>query len=95
LLSEVHNGWTVTFKKNIHMYCHLLKLSKGNRVYEVQCEDSPLSNGLVGMWPYSLNLEDAEYQDLLLGLREWAKHSGMKYRMYTSKNEYETNDDGT
>lgn len=92
--TEEHNGWTVTFGKNIHMYCHLLKLAKGGSVYEVQCEDLPSSNGLVGMWPYALNLEDAVHQDLLSGLREWAKRSGMKCRIYTSKNNYETNEGG-
>jgi hypothetical protein len=88
----VHKGWTITFRKNIHMYCHLLKLTKGNCVYEVQCEDLPMSNGLVGMWPFALNLEGATYQDLLSGLREWAGQSGMKYRIYTRKNQYETNE---
>ena len=90
--SEEHNGWTITFRKNIHMYCHLLRLAKNASVYEVQCEDIPLCNGLVGMWPYALDLEDSIYQDLLSGLRQWAKHSGIKYRIYTSKNDYETNE---
>lgn len=89
---EVSNGWTVEFRKNIHMYCHSLKMAKGGRVYEVPCEDTPLSNGLVAMWPYALNLEEAAFQDLLSGLREWAERSSMKYRIYTSKNDYETNE---
>jgi len=90
--SEVYNGWTVEFRKNIHMYCHSLKMAKGGRVYDVPCEDLPLSNGRVGIWPYVLNLEEAVFQDLLIGLREWANHSGMKYRIYKSENNYETND---
>ncbi len=92
--SELNNGWTIQFRKNVHMYCHSLKLTKGGRQYEIPCEDSPLSDGLVAMWPYELKLEESTFQDLLKGLLEWANASGMKYRIYKSKNDYETNEQG-
>lgn len=88
---EIHNGWTIHFRKNIHMYSHLLTVTKSGVVYEVPCEDLPMSNGLVGIWAYDLMLQPGELQDLLQGLREWAKGSGLKYRLYTSKNDYESN----
>ena len=46
------NGWTVEFHKNIYMYSHDLKLSRGHEVYQVSCEDMPA--GFVGIWPYEL-----------------------------------------
>ena len=45
------NGWTVEFEKNIHMYSHSLKLSRGREAYQVFCEDSP--SGFVGIWRMS------------------------------------------
>jgi hypothetical protein len=89
---EVHNGWVVEFRKNVHMYCHSLRMTKGGRRYEVPCEDSPLSAGLVAMWPYELQLDEAMFRDLLNGLRAWANSSGLKYRLYKSRNDYETNE---
>jgi len=89
---EVHNGWIVEFRKNIHMYCYSLKMAKGGGQYEVPCEDSPISDGLVAIWPYELQLDEAIFQDLLNGLREWADSSAVKYRLYKLKIDYETNE---
>jgi hypothetical protein len=88
--NEVHHGWVVKFIKNIHMYSHDLRVSKAGAEYQVMCEDTPYS--FVGIWPYDLNLEESEYQDLLQGLRAWAKHKGFKYRLYTSREIYESNE---
>jgi len=89
---EVHNGWAIHFTKNIHMYSHLLRVKKSGSAYEIPCEDMPVSNGVIGIWPYELNLHPSEYQGLLQALREWAISSGLKYRLYTSKNDYESNE---
>jgi hypothetical protein len=89
---EMHNGWAIHFRKNIHMHSHLLKVTKSGAAYEVPCEDMPVSNGLIGIWPYELNLHPGELQGLLQALREWATSSGLKYRLYTSKNDYESNE---
>jgi len=85
------NGWTVEFHKNIHMYSHDLKLSKGRELYQVFCEDTP--SGFVGIWPYELKetVTDATFQEILAVLRKWASLSGFQYRLYSSQNDYETN----
>ena len=86
------NGWTVEFQKNIHMYSHHLKLSRGREAYQVFCEDTP--SGFVGIWPYELKetITDALFQELLLVLRKWAILADFQYRLYTSRDDYETND---
>lgn len=76
------------------MYCHSLRASKAGRQYEIPCEDLPLSDGLVGMWLYELNLDEAVRQDLLEGLTQWAQSSGMKCRLYLTRSDYQTNDNG-
>lgn len=86
------DGWTVEFQKNIHMYSHGLKLSRGGLAYQVFCEDTP--SGFVGIWPYELKeaVADTTFQELVAVLRKWAILSDLHYRLYTSQNEYETND---
>jgi hypothetical protein len=87
--SKTSDGWIVEFERNSHMYCHNLKMTKAGQEYQIPCEDSPM--GFIAIWPYELNIEDAEFHALLAGLRAWASHSGMKYRLYTSMEHYETN----
>lgn len=85
------DGWTVEFHKNVHMYSHDLKLSRGREAYQVFCEDTP--SGFVGIWPYELRetVTDAIFQEILAALRKWASLSDFQYRLYTSQNDYETN----
>ena len=92
--SQLHNGWAIRFRKNVHMYCHSLKVSKGALSYEIPCEDSPLSEGLVAMWLYELDLDEAARQDLMKGLIQWALASGIKYRLYLTRDGYQTNGNG-
>jgi hypothetical protein len=56
---ELDNGWNVEFLKNVHMYCHSLKLTKGARTFEVPCEDT--SAGYVAILPYDLSMDPTEY----------------------------------
>lgn len=90
---NVHRGWSVEFKKNVHMYCHSLKMAKDGRRFEIPCEDSPLSLDLIAMWPYELKLSDQMLQDLIEALSAWADDSGLKYRIYRARNEYDTNEE--
>ncbi|MFC7298776.1 hypothetical protein [Herminiimonas aquatilis] len=86
------NGWTVEFQKYIHMHSHSLELSRGSEAYQVFCEDTRY--GFVGIWPYELKetVTDAIFHELLAVLRKWASLSDFQYRLYTSQNDYETND---
>lgn len=88
--TQIHKGWVVEFRKHIHMYCHSLRLSKGEQSYDVPCEDTPA--GFVGIWPYELKVADVVLQDICVALREWASQSGMRYRLYTSAEKFEAND---
>ncbi len=85
------NGWTIKFAKNVHMYTHSLKAEKNGEIYDVPCEDTP--SGFVAIWPYALNLADAILMDLLQGLFDWAEKMGIPYRLYRTRDDYQTNVD--
>lgn len=72
------------------MYCHELKASKGGNEYTIQCEDTPVSAGLVGIWPYDLQLDASTYPSLIQALHEWAREEGLIYRIYVSRDSFET-----
>lgn len=72
------------------MYCHSLKAKKNGKEIEVPCEDMAACDG-VGIWPYILELEEETNFDLLKALRSWAKEQGFEYRIYTTKEDFETN----
>jgi hypothetical protein len=84
----VHNGWSIRFRRNIHMYCHSLTASKHSLDLQVPCEDTP--DGFVGIWPYDLKISESEYLDLLVALRAWAKTIQTEYRLYVTGDEYES-----
>jgi hypothetical protein len=86
---KTRNGWTIEFRKNVHMYYHSLMATKDGRTFDVPCEDTP--GNFVGIWPGQLSLNPAESLDLREGLREWAAQSGLNYRLYKTREEYETN----
>ncbi len=71
------------------MYCHELTVSKSGKVYSIQCEDLARCSA-VGIWPYSLEIDDDEYLDLLEGLREWASNQSFEYRLYTKRGSFES-----
>lgn len=72
------------------MYCHSLTATKGKERHLIPCEDSPLGESLVCIWLYELPLDEKTYEGLLHGLVEWARTIGLKTRLYTSRNSYET-----
>jgi len=84
-----HNGWAISFEKNVHMYCHALAASKGNQSFQISCEDAPLGEGLVVMWPYALGLSGPVYSDLVAALHDWARAGGLRYRIYVAQNRFE------
>nr|CAP48716.1 putative integron gene cassette protein [uncultured bacterium] len=87
---NLRNGWNIEFQKNIHMYCHRLITTKGDKHYEVPCEDTPA--GFVGIWLYGLELDEMTLSDLQAGLVEWAESSGCTYRIYNTRGVYLTNE---
>lgn len=88
---EVHNGWKIRFRRNIHMYCHSLTASKHNLELQVPCEDTP--DEYVGIWPHDLDLPETRYLDLLVALRPWAQTIQSEYRLYSTRDEYEAGPD--
>ena len=91
MAEKLYNGWSVRFRPNVHMYCHDLKLSKGQQDLQVSCEDTP--SGWVGIWPYSLDLDELVYADLIAALRDWASEQlDVDYRLYVTKDEFEQQD---
>ena len=88
---KLYDGWLIRFQPNVHMYCHHLTAGKDGLELEVPCEDLPVAEKLVGLWPYTLNLEPELSGDLLKGLVAWANASGLKYRIYTTKEAFESN----
>jgi hypothetical protein len=85
--SQEIDGWVVCFRRNIHMYAHSLKLSRGAETYEVGCEDTP--DGFVAIWPYELPVDGARLQEIVSVLRKWASAVGLRGRLYTSKSTHE------
>ncbi len=88
MAEKLYNGWSIRFRPNVHMYCHDLKLSKGQDQLRVPCEDTP--SGWVGIWPCSLGLDESVYADVLVALRVWAAQKFVaNYRLYVTKDEFE------
>jgi hypothetical protein len=83
---STRNGWTIRFRKNVHMYYHDLQATKAGRTLVVPCEDTP--DRYTAIWPYQLKLDGPEMLDLLDALREWADQSGLHYCLYTTPKEY-------
>ncbi len=72
------------------MYCHELRALRDGTTYTIQCEDSPVSDGLVGIWPYDLQMDAATYSSLITALHEWAADEGLFYRIYVTRDRFES-----
>lgn len=77
------DDWTIRFQKNVHMYCHRLTVAKGDKRYEIQCEDTPA--GFVGIWLHELDLDEKSLGELAMRLYDWAQSSGFLFRIYPTK----------
>jgi len=73
------------------MFCHLLKVTKDGEEFEIQCEDSPLSEGLICIWPYEHGMSDSKYSEVVSALHDWATSEGLKYRIYVTREHFEPN----
>lgn len=72
------------------MYCHDLRAAKDGESFQIPCEDSPASEGLVGIWPYELKMDSKCYVDMISALHAWAAHEGLNYRLYVTPDRFET-----
>lgn len=72
------------------MYCHDLRAAKDGESFQVPCEDSPASEGLVGIWPYELKMDSTRYTDLISALHAWAADERLSYRLYVTRDRFET-----
>ncbi len=88
IISE-HKGWTISFEKNVHMYCHTLAASKGDQLFQIPCEDAPLSENLIVMWPYEMGLGGLAYSELIAALHDWARTQDLHYRIYVTRDRFE------
>ena len=79
------NGWTIRFTPNVHMYCHSLQVSKGEKNYPIPCEDMPVEGNFVGIWIYPVSMSDHDREELAETLLAWAKRSGMKIKLYVAR----------
>jgi hypothetical protein len=72
------------------MYCHDLRASFGGTTYTIPCEDSPSSDGLVAIWPYELKMDPIIYSNLIKALHQWASNEGLSYRIYVTRDRFES-----
>ena len=73
-------GWDITFKNNVHMYCHRLKSTKGSTSYEVPCEDTP--EGYIGIWFMHTDIDKSVREDLVPVLAEFFHGLGSPFKIY-------------
>lgn len=71
------------------MYCHDLRASFAGATYTIPCEDSPVSDGLVAIWPYELQMDPSTYSNLVQSLHDWASNEGLSYRIYVTRDRFE------
>ena len=71
------------------MYCHSLQVEKKGEIFEVQCEDMAVCEG-VGIWPYQLEIDEKIYSNLIEALRDWADSQKFHYRIYVDRDHYLT-----
>ena len=72
------------------MYCHDLRASFGGTSFIIPCEDSPGGDGLVVIWPYELKMDPNMYSRLINALHEWAAKEGLTYRIYATRDTFES-----
>src|SRR5262245_22329283 len=92
MTAREHKEWTISFRRNIHMYRHDLRASNHVSAYQIPCEDSPDNPGRVLIWPYDLAMDANTYANLIAALHDWATEEGFPYRIYVSHDRFEPAD---
>jgi len=73
-------GWDISFRTNVHMYCHRLEATKGGETFEVPCEDAP--DGYIGIWFMHTNIADGIRDDLIPVLAEFFEGLGSPFKVF-------------
>ena len=73
-------GWQVTFRNNVHMYCHYLEVVKGSSRFDIPCEDTPAEH--IGIWVMDLKVEDKIRSELIEVLAKFFDGLGSHYKIY-------------
>jgi hypothetical protein len=66
------DGWKLEFRKNVHMYCHYLRISRPDLVIEPPCEDMAIYPKTMGIWLEDLGLKRPTLNELSWVLQKWA-----------------------
>ena len=58
--------WKITFRPNIHMYVHELRLdAPNNSGFHIPCEDLPLKQKTIGLWLYDAKINNETMLDII------------------------------
>ena len=72
--------WQISFRNNVHMYCHHLEVAKGAYRFDVPCEDTPA--GFIGIWVKRMpNIEDEIRDEMILVLTKFFDGLGRNYEI--------------
>ena len=74
------NGWDMSFRSNVHMYCHRLEATKGGKTFDVPCEDTP--EGFIGIWFMHIEIQNEIREDLIPALAEFFEGLGSPFKIY-------------
>jgi hypothetical protein len=86
--SVLIDGWRLEFRKNVHMYCHYLRLSKAGLVIEPPCEDMVIDPKTMGVWLEDLGLNRPTLNELSRVLQKWVSTEGFRCRIYLDRDNF-------
>lgn len=89
--TELETQWSFTLRKNVHMYSHDLRAGRAGAEFQIPCEDLPGSKNQIGIWPYHLEMDQKSYSMLVEALIAWANGQNLKYQIYVTRDDCETN----
>lgn len=79
------NGWKISFKNNVHMYCHHLEATKSGNKLDVPCEDTP--DGYIGIWFMNTNFNDKILEELIAVLAVFFQDLGSPFKIFNRDGE--------
>lgn len=83
--TQTIDGWEISFRNNVHMYCHRLAATKGQTQIDVPCEDTP--DGHIGIWMTDLGLKRQARDSLATALDGFFSGLGSAYKIYGPEEE--------